>query len=472
MEPTLVNAGREALIDRKLASEVIDAALASGADFAEIFVEDKSTNRLSYLDGKVKDAASGQVLGAGIRVFFKTQAVYAHTNDLSRENLLRTAKAVSQSQTGARLCAPSPLQQAARGVRHPFHRDPRSVHNAEKLAILERADRAARAYAPEITQVDVSIAESVQRILVANSEGLWASDLRPYLRLAIQAIASDGTEFQTGSESPGRLQGWDWIEGLDVEALARSAAEQAVTMLRAGYAPSGKMPVIIDKGFGGVILHEACGHLLETTSVATGASVLAGKLGEMIAHPSVTVVDDGTIEGEWGSLSIDDEGMPTEKTTLIEGGKLVSYIVDKLGGLKTGYRPTGSGRRESYRFAPTSRMRNTYIAPGAHSLDELIASVPYGLYAKRMGGGSVSPGTGDFNFSVREAYVIRDGKLCEPVRGATLIGNGADILTKIDMVGCDLAHAAGMCGSSSGSIPVNVGQPPVRVSEIVVGGRS
>lgn len=472
MEPTLVAGHSSPLLDRRLAADVIDMALSNGADFAEVFVEEKATRRLSYLDSKVKDAASGQVLGAGIRVFYGTRAVYAHTNDLRRDHLLATAKAVSLAQRGERVQRSRELLEGARGLVHPFERDPRSVLADHKVAVLERMDRAARAYAPEIAQVDVAIAEQVQRVLVANSEGLWATDLRPYVRMTVQAIASDGTEFQTGSESPGALRGWEWVEAQDLEALARSASEQAMTMLRAGYAPSGKLPVIIDKGFGGVILHEACGHLLETTSVATGASVLAGKLDQMIAHPAVTVVDDGTIEGEWGSLSIDDEGMPTEKTTLIADGKLVSYIVDKLGSRKTGYRPTGSGRRESYRFAPTSRMRNTYFAPGAYGLDELIATVPYGLYAKRMGGGSVSPGTGDFNFSVREAYVIRDGRICEPVRGATLIGNGADVLSRIDMVGHDLALAAGMCGSSSGSVPVNVGQPPIRVSEIVVGGRS
>lgn len=472
MEPTLAAGQLSPLLDRRLAADVIDMALSNGADFAEIFVEEKATSRLSFLDSKVKDAASGQVLGAGIRVFYGTRAVYAHTNDLSRDNLLATAKAVSQAQTGPTLIRGRELVEGPRGLVHPFERDPRAIAADHKVALLERADRAARAYGPAIAQVDVAINEQVQRVLVANSEGLWATDLRPYVRVFVQAIATDGTEFQTGSESPGAMRGWEWVEGLDIEALARSASEQAMIMLAAGYAPSGKMPVIIDKGFGGVILHEACGHLLETTSVATGASILAGKLDQVIAHPAVTVVDDGTIEGEWGSLSIDDEGMPTEKTTLIAEGKLVSYIVDKLGGRKTGYRPTGSGRRESYRFAPTSRMRNTYFAPGAYGLEELIATVPYGLYAKRMGGGSVSPGTGDFNFSVREAYVIRDGRICEPVRGATLIGNGADVLTKIDMVGRDLALAAGMCGSSSGSVPVNVGQPPIRVSEIVVGGRS
>lgn len=471
METTSAAARDAALIDERLAGDVLDAALAKGADFAEIFVENKSTNRLSYLDSRVKDAASGQMMGAGIRVFYGTHAVYAHTNDLSRESLLAKAKSVSLAQAGETLHARASFVASPHAKVHPFRIDPRDVEASRKVEVLRRADAAARAHA-EITQVDVSLTEWVQRVAIFNSRGVVAQDCRPYVRLAIQAIASDGTEFQTGSESPGALAGWEWVEALDVEALSHSAAEQAITMLRAGYAPSGPMPVVIDKGFGGVILHEALGHLLETTSVATGASIMTGKMGETIAHPCVSVVDDGTLEGEWGSTSIDDEGMATEKTTLIEGGKLVSYIVDQLGSLKTGYCPTGSGRRESYRYAPTSRMRNTYFVPGTHELEEMISSISYGLYAKRMGGGSVSPGTGDFNFSVREAYMIRDGKIAEPVRGATLIGNGASILHKIDMIGHDLAHSAGMCGSLSGSVPVNVGQPPIRVSEIVVGGRN
>jgi TldD protein len=228
---------------------------------------------------------------------------------------------------------------------------------------------------------------------------------------------------------------------------------------------------VIENGFGGVIFHEACGHLLETTSVAKGASIFCNMVGEQIAHPCVTAVDDGTMDGEWGSLAVDDEGHPTQRTVLIENGILKGYMVDKLGAKKTGYAVTGSGRRQNYRFAPTSRMRNTFIAPGSSKLDEMIGSVEYGLYAKKMGGGSVSPGTGEFNFAVQEGYMIRNGKIAEPVRGATLIGNGADILQKIVMVGDNFAMAAGRCGSISGTIPTNVGQPALKVSEIVVGGR-
>jgi len=231
------------------------------------------------------------------------------------------------------------------------------------------------------------------------------------------------------------------------------------------------MVVAIDNGFGGVIFHEACGHSLEATSVAKGNSEFAGKLGQKIASDKVTAIDDGTLPNEWGSLNIDDEGNPTRKNVLIEKGILKGYMIDKLNGRRMNMEPTGSSRRQSYKYAPTSRMTNTYIAPGDDENEEIIKSIDYGLYAKKMGGGSVNPVTGEFNFAVLEGYMVKNGKIDTPVRGATLIGKGSEILKKIDMVGKELDLAAGMCGSVSGSVPTNVGQPLIRVSEITVGGR-
>lgn len=459
-------------LDRALVEAVLDAGLAGGADFAELFVEDKAVETLHWLDGRVKDALAGQDYGAGLRLFFGTESAYAYTSDVSREGLLALADALNAAygKPGERH-ARKPWAPRTASPRHTLATHVDAVAPEAKLAVFKTVDRAARAYSDEITQVDVSLASEFQRVFIANSEGVWVSDERPYVRLAISAIASFGAEKQTGSESPGAMAGWEFVEGLDLVELAESAAAAAVTMLHAEYAPSGKMPVVIENGFGGVIFHEACGHSLETTSVAKGASVFCGKLGERIANPLVTAWDDGTLDGEWGSIAIDDEGNPAQRTVLIENGVLKSYMVDQLGARKTGHAPTGSGRRQSYRFAPTSRMRNTCIAPGSHSVAEMIRSVEYGLYAKKMGGGSVSPATGDFNFSVREGYMIRNGKIAEPVRGATLIGSGGDILMKIEMVGDNFAMAQGKCGSVSGAIPTNVGQPAIKVSEIVVGGR-
>lgn len=458
-------------LDRDLIRRVLDRALSRGADFAELFVEDRYNSVIHYLGSRVKDILSGEDRGAGLRVHYGVKEIFASTNDLTEEGLMKVADAVAQSQTGTiqGTCRDWTLSEVC--YPHTFAVHPGTVPTEQKIALLKRADEAARSVDSRVSQVDLSLSERVQEVLIANSEGLWVRDFRPYVRIAITAIASNGKETQTGTESPGSLAGYEFIEELPVEELAKNAARIAVTMLDADYAPSGKMPVIIESGFGGVIFHEACGHSLETTSVAKDASIFCGKVGQQIAAPCVTAIDDGTIVNEWGSSVIDDEGNFTQRTVLIENGVLQSYMVDRLGGKKTGYEPTGSGRRESYRYAPTSRMRNTYLAPGKSTLEDMLEGVSFGLYAKKMGGGSVEPSTGDFNFAVQEGYLIREGKIAEPVRGATLIGNGADILMKIDRVGKDLKQAQGMCGSKSGSVPVNVGQPAIRVSEIVVGGR-
>jgi TldD protein len=264
------------------------------------------------------------------------------------------------------------------------------------------------------------------------------------------------------------LETFDTINPADV---GREAARQAVVMAGAGYCPAGVMPVAIGNGFGGVIFHEACGHSLEASSVAYGRSQFTGKLGQQIANTKVTAIDDGTIPGAWGSINIDDEGTPSQKNVLIENGILKTYMVDKFNGRRMGMPSTGSARRQSYAYTTTSRMTNTYIANGTDNNDDIISSIEYGLYARNMAGGSVNPVTGEFNFAVREGYIIRNGKVCEPVRGASLVGKGSDVIMNIDMVGTDLDCGQGMCGSSSGSIPTNVGQPLIRVSSITVGGR-
>jgi TldD protein len=307
--------------------------------------------------------------------------------------------------------------------------------------------------------------------MIANSEGLFTEDRRIRTRFAVQSIANDGKENQTGYDAPGKSMGFEIFDVVDAAECGREASRIAVTMLHAPLCPSGEMPVAIDNGFGGVIFHEACGHSLEATAVAKGNSEFAGKLGQKIASEKVTAIDDGTIPNAWGSINIDDEGNPSQKNVLIENGILKGYLIDRLNGQRMGMRPTGSSRRQSYKFAPTSRMTNTYIAAGNDDNEAIISSMNYGLYAKKMGGGSVNPVTGEFNFAVLEGYLIKKGKIDTPVRGATLIGKGSEILLKIDMVGKNVDMAAGMCGSISGSVPTNVGQPLIRVSEITVGGR-
>ena len=341
----------------------------------------------------------------------------------------------------------------------------------EKRDILKDASDEAFAYSSLISQTRTGYMDSVQDVIICNSDGLWAEDRRVRTRFTVEAVAGNSDEKQSGRISPGGSEGMELFERIDVKELSRQAAKTAVTMLEAKECPSGKMTVVIDNGFGGVIFHEACGHSLEATAVARNASVFAGRLGEKIASDVVTAIDDGTIANGWGSLNVDDEGSPTRKNILIENGILKSYMIDKLNGRRMGMEPTGSSRRESYKYAPTSRMTNTYIAAGKSTPEEIISNTEFGLYAKQMGGGSVEPATGVFNFAVLEGYIIRNGKICEPVRGATLIGKGSEVLLNIDMVGNNLMRAQGMCGSISGSIHADVGQPMIRVQNMTVGGR-
>ncbi len=459
------------MIDKILVEKVIDKALCNGADFAELFVENTYNSRIHFNDNKTKQNIVGNDFGAGIRVFYGETTIYAYTNDLNEKSLLVAADAVSKASKGKNIIKSIDMtKREFKGV-HPIEIPSNTVSKKDKIDFIRRINKAARSYNNQITQVDIAFIEKMQHVLIANSEGLWAEDDRNYSRVYVNSIAFNGTEKQTGTESPGRHAGYEFFNKLNPGEIGRKTARIAVTMLNAEYAPGGKFPVVIDNGFGGVIFHEACGHALETTSVAKGASVFTGKLGKRIANTVVTAIDDGTIPNEWGSENIDDEGLPTKKTILIENGILKSYMVDKMGSIKTGYKLTGSGRRQSYKFAPASRMRNTYIAAGKNKLEDLIASIDYGIYAKKMGGGSVMPGTGNFNFAVAEGYIIRKGRIAEPVRGATLIGNGAEAIMKISMVADNLAMAQGMCGSVSGYVPTNVGQPAIKIDEIIVGGR-
>ncbi|NLD83388.1 MAG: TldD/PmbA family protein [Clostridiales bacterium] len=459
------------MLKQDVAQAVIAEALKTGGDFAEIFLEDRINHNLSMLSGKIESVNSRRLHGAGVRVFSGVRGVYVYTNDTSREGLISCARrAASAVQAQERTEAAPLLWQETNSI-HPIREMPDAVKTARKAEKLRAAGAVLKEY-DEIKQASVGYMDSVQRVWIANSEGLFTGDTRVYSRFFVNAIASNGTENQTGSCSPGAMQGFEIFDSrVDPEKTAREAARQAVLMLHAPLCPSGVMPVVIDNGFGGVIFHEACGHSLEATSVAVGSSEFTGRLGEKIAADCVTAIDDGTMPNEWGSLNIDDEGTPTTRLVLIENGILKNYMIDKLNARRMHMPITGSGRRQGYMYAPTSRMRNTYIAAGNDSNEEMIATMGDGLYAAKLGGGSVEPTTGKFNFAVLEAYLVKDGKIAHPVRGASLIGRGSEILMKIDRVGKDMQMGQGMCGSLSGSIPTNVGQPMIRVSSMTVGGR-
>ena len=456
------------MISREICQRVLKKAVSTGADYAEIFAENTVNHNISKVDA-IKDTV---IAGAAVRVYKGLRSVMASTVDTSESGLLRCAESAAEALGQGSAGIDIVLTERLFGDIHPVKIVPASVANARKVEILKEGYFAAREYHEAITQVSGNLLDVDHNILIANSEGLYTQDRQIRTRISISAVAEMNGETQTGSCNPGRRMGLEVFDGvIDPKATGIHAAKQAVTMAGAGYCPAGVMPVAIDNGFGGVIFHEACGHSLEASSVAYGTSQFAGKMGQKIANEKVTAIDDGTIPGAWGSINIDDEGTPARKNVLIENGVLKSYMVDKFNGRRMGMASTGNSRRQSYAYTPTSRMTNTYIAPGTDKNEDIIASMEYGLYAKEMGGGSVNPVTGEFNFAVNEGYMVRGGKICEPVRGASLVGKGSEIIQNIDMVGTELDMGQGMCGSSSGSVPTNVGQPMVRVSSITVGGR-
>lgn len=460
------------MISREVCQRVLHKAVSTGADYAEIFAENTVNHNISMIESKVESINDSVIAGAAVRVYKGLRSVMASTVDTSESGLLACAAQAAEALGQGDAQIDIVLRERLFGDIHPVKIVPSSVGNARKVEILKEGYFAAREYHESITQVSGSILDVDHNILVANTEGLYTQDRQIRSRMAISAVADMGSGAQTGFFGPGRRMGLEAFESvIDPKAAGIRAAKQAVTMAGAGYCPAGVMPVAIGNGFGGVIFHEACGHGLEASSVAFGQSVFAGKLGQQIANPKVTAIDDGTIPNAWGSINIDDEGTPAQKNVLIENGILKSYMIDKFNGRRMGMASTGNARRQSFSYTPTSRMTNTYIAEGDDNNDDIIASMEYGLFAKEMGGGSVNPVTGEFNFSVNEGYMVRNGKICEPVRGAALVGKGSDVIMNIDMVGKDMEMGQGMCGSSSGSIPTNVGQPLIRVSSITVGGR-
>jgi len=461
------------MLNSQTAESVIDHALSLGADFAELFVEKNETNVVSTLSDEVQSVQSGINFGIGLRLVYGSKVLYGYTNKTDQDELLRIASVL-----------------AAKDLRDPVStlqsfdfNQVSDIHPASKIlsvdaeieskvAYLMAADRAARAAGEQISQTRGSCMQREQHVEIFNSEGLYTKDRRNYIRSSLTAIAADAGEQATGSWNDGGLLGWEIEADLNAQKTGEEAARQALVNLTAKPCPSGHMPVIIGNGFGGVIFHEACGHLLETTSVAKKASVFHDQMGEMIASPIVNAVDDGTMANEWGSINIDDEGMPTQRTQLIKDGQLTNFLVDRIGAQQTGFARSGSGRRESYKYAPASRMRNTFIEPGEAKMDDMIASIDKGIYASHMGGGSVQPGTGEFNFAVTEGYYIENGKIQYPVKAATLISTGPKVLKEISMIGQDFSLACGMCGSISGAVPTTVGQATLKVDDILVGGNA
>lgn len=459
------------MISKSLALQVLNAGLATGADFAEIYLEEVNSSVLRVENGKTQGTSTDTTYGAGIRLLNGFKSVYGSTNDLSKKGLVDLASTLAASFNERQKVSVNQIKKVRSKTHHLPKRSTKDVSREEKIALLKECSNIMSEVGKEIVRSITSLVEEHKEVTIFNSDGKELSDSRERNRFTMAAVAGNADGMETSFSGPGAQAGFEYFtDVVKVRKLAKETAEKAIKTLKAVDCPSGKMPVVIGNGFGGVIFHESCGHPLEATSVSKGFSIFAGKKGEQIANPVVTAIDDGTIENGWGSGNIDDEGTPCQKNVLIKDGILTSYMVDPFNGRRMDAKSTGSSRRESYRYEPTSRMTNTYIDSGKSTPEEIIASVKLGLYAKSLGGGSVNPATGDFNFAADEAYIIRDGKIAEQVKGATLIGNGSDILKHIDMVANDLERAQGMCGSVSGSIPVDVGQPTIRVNEITVGG--
>ena len=456
------------LVDPDLAERVIARALEHGGDLAELYAEDRRGFSLSLDDGRIERPQAGSERGASVRVVRGQASYFGHVDGLSEQSLMAVAASVAGAVRGdARTPAALSAPRAAQG--HAVAERPEDVPAERQAAILRALDERARAAGPEIAQVGVGYVDERRIVEIFNSDGLAASDDRTRVRLSAQAVARRGDRVETGTQTRGGHAGFELLE-TDPEAVAEDAARKALTLLDAVDAPTGRLPVVVGNGFGGVLLHEAVGHGLEADAVQKQASVYAGQLGKKLAERGVTAYDDGAKANAWGSDGIDDEGTPTRRTTVIEDGELVSYLYDLQSARADGVASTGNGRRQSFRHLPIPRMTNTYFAPGEASAEDLIGSIDRGLYAVSFGGGQVEPATGDFVFGVSEGYLIEDGKVTAPVRGATLVGNGLQALAAVDGIAADLDIATGYCGKAGQSVPAGVGQPHVRIRELTVGG--
>ena len=457
-------------ITEEIAKQILDVALSTGGQFAEVFMENATSEVLRMRQGKLESTNLSSTKGAAVRVIKDGTEVSASVTLATVEKLLETAKTLADSFVGEQMTQVAPfVEKDIEIVVNPLH--VRGEDNSKELQLLSDSTRGAKEFSQEIVQVISMLTKNERNIFVFASDSTWQTDRRCNTRLICQAIASDGKDMQNGMSSFGRNQGMEMFEGFDAIQFGKEAAFNAVEMLHAEEMTGGEMPVVIHNGFGGVILHEACVHGLEATSVAKGMSVFCGKVGQKVASDIVNAVDDGTHPDLWGSINVDDEGTPSKRNLLIENGILKGYLVDKRNSFKMDHPITGSSRRESYKYQTTSRMTNTYFLPGESTFEEIIANTKFGLFAKEMGGGSVNPATGEFNFAVNVAYMIEDGKITRPVKGATLVGSGKDVLLRIDMIANNLEYGYGMCGSQSGSIPTIVGQPTIRVSHMTVGGK-
>ncbi|MFV2038750.1 MAG: TldD/PmbA family protein [Acidimicrobiales bacterium] len=461
------------MIEQDLVERTLATALRTGGEFAEIFAEDKRSSSALFDDGKVEELSSGRDRGAGIRVVVGETTGFAHTADLSESGLRKAAEAAAEAARSSSGGGTVVVGLTEQNVASPNVVTilPETVAKATKVQLLNRANESARAEGAAISQVSARYADSRRRIMVANSDGVFATDDQVRTLFSVSCVAQGDTGMQTGRETIGRPIGFELFDEVDIDQLAQRAAQRAIVKLRARPAPSGAMPVVIGKGGGGVLFHEACGHGLEADLVGKQASVFAGRVGEQVASPLVTLIDDGTMAREWGAFAIDDEGRPAQRNVLIQDGELRDYMWDGLRARKDGRVSSGNGRRQDYSSLPMVRMTNTYIANGQTDPADIIAGTDHGVFVAQLGGGQVNTATGDFVFGMTEAYLIENGRITEPIREGNLIGNGPEVLTRIDALGNDFEMGSpGTCGKDGQGVPVGDGTPTLRVTSLTVGG--
>jgi len=461
------------MLDHDVLAKLLSRALRNGGDYADVFCERR--NALSYRlqDGRIHESGLSLTQGVGIRVVAGESAGYGYSDDLSLESLMRAADAASLIARNAPARAHGSIAIAPAEVR-PLYDQRRDRHAASHLyaELLSRADVAARAFDPRVGSVNAHITDEVQEVWIASSDGHVVHDRRPLVTLGVQAVSTDGGERGSGYAADGGRTSIDYFDGHDPEAIAREAARIAIVNVEAIPAPAGEMEMVVGAGAGGVLLHEAVGHGLESDFNRRGVSLYSGRVGERVANELVTILDDGDIPGERGSLSVDDEGVAGAHKVLVEGGILRGYMQDRLNARLMRVAPTGSGRRQSFRSMPQPRMCNTYMPNGESTFEEIVASTKRGIYAKGFGGGQVEISKGDFVFMVAEGYLIEDGRITAPIKNATIVGNGPEAMTKVTAVGNDsrLASRHYTCGKGGQYVPVGVGMPTVKISAITVGG--
>lgn len=458
------------MLSKNELEKVLDAALEQGGDFADIFVEKKVATGIGCEDNKIERVNTGIDLGAGVRVISGETTSYAYTNDVSLQGLMEIANIASRAAKSDRPSAPISITKRMPEFRFEIELPPDKVPVSDKVDQVERANKAARGVSEKIKQVSVSYGDVIQDVVMANSKGVYVEDQRVRTRFVVNAVASDAGQVQTGYESAGGTEGYELFKSFSTEELGETASHRALALLQADPAPAGKMPVVMAAEAGGTMVHEACGHGLEADLVQKKLSVYSGKIGQEVAAPIVTVIDDATIKGKYGTLSFDDEGNFGQKKVLIENGVLKNYMYDHLTAQRDKRKSTGNGRRESFRDKPIPRMTNTYIASGKDDPEQIIKETKKGFLVRKMGGGQVNTTNGDFVFDVAEGYLIQDGEVTKMVRGATLTGNGPEALALVDRVGRDLGYAIGTCGKDGQGAPVSDAQPTIRIKELVVGG--